>query len=34
MRGSLSDVRNIWLDLFEEYRDLGEVHFFSKIVKV
>ena len=34
MRGSLSDVRNIWLDLFEKYRDLGEVHFFSKIVKV
>ena len=34
MRGSLSDVRNIWFDLFEAYRDLSEVHFFSKIVKV
>ena len=29
-----ADVRKIWHDLFEEYRDLGEVHFFSKIVKV
>jgi len=29
-----TDVRKIWFDLFEEYRDLGEVHFFSKIVKV
>lgn len=29
-----ADVRKIWSDLFEEYRDLGEVHFFSKIVKV
>ena len=29
-----ADVRKIWFDLFEEYRDLGEVHFFSKIVKV
>lgn len=29
-----ADIRKIWLDLFEEYRDLGEVHFFSKIVKV
>ena len=28
------DVRKIWFDLGEEYRDLGEVHFFSKIVKV
>ena len=28
------DIRKIWRDLFEEYRDLGEVHFFSKIVKV
>ena len=34
MRGSLSDARRIWFDLFEEYRDLGDVHFFSKIVKV
>jgi hypothetical protein len=29
-----ADVRKIWRDLFEEYRDLGQVHFFSKIVKV
>jgi len=29
-----ADVRKIWFDLFEEYRDLSEVHFFSKIVKV
>ena len=29
-----ADVRKIWGDLFKEYRDLGEVHFFSKIVKV
>ncbi|MEK7237271.1 MAG: hypothetical protein AAB242_11645 [Nitrospirota bacterium] len=29
-----ADVRKIWFDLFDEYRDLGEVHFFSKIVKV
>ena len=29
-----ADVRKIWFDLFEEYRELGEVHFFSKIVKV
>lgn len=29
-----ADVRKIWHDLFEEYRDLSEVHFFSKIVKV
>lgn len=29
-----ADVRKIWRDLFEEYRDLSEVHFFSKIVKV
>jgi hypothetical protein len=29
-----ADVRKIWSDLFEEYRDLSEVHFFSKIVKV
>ena len=30
----LADVRKIWFDLFEDYRDLGEVHFFSKIAKV
>ena len=29
-----TDIRKIWLDLFEEYRDLSEVHFFLKIVKV
>ena len=29
-----ADVRKIWFDLFDEYRDLSEVHFFSKIVKV
>ena len=29
-----ANIRKIWFDLFEEYRDLGEVHFFSKIVKV
>ncbi len=29
-----ADVRKIWFDLFEEYRDISEVHFFSKIVKV
>jgi len=29
-----ADLRKIWRDLFEEYRDLSEVHFFSKIVKV
>ena len=29
-----ADVRKIWSDLFKEYRDLGGVHFFSKIVKV
>ena len=28
------DIRKIWHDLFDEYRDLGQVHFFSKIVKV
>lgn len=28
------DVRKIWHDLLEEYRDLGQVHYFSKIVKV
>jgi hypothetical protein len=29
-----ADVRKIWFDLFEEYRDLSDVHFFSKITKV
>ena len=29
-----ADIRKIWLDLFKEYRNLVEVHFFSKIVKV
>ena len=29
-----TDVRKIWGDLFKEYRDLGGVHFFSKVVKV
>jgi len=29
-----ADVRKIWFDIFEEYRDLREVHFFSKIIKV
>jgi hypothetical protein len=29
-----ADVRKIWLNLFKEYRDISEVHFFSKIVKV
>lgn len=29
-----ADVRKIWHDLFEEYRDLSEVHFFSKLVTV
>jgi hypothetical protein len=29
-----ADVRKIWSNLFEEYRDIGEVHFFSKIAKV
>jgi hypothetical protein len=29
-----ADIRKIWFDLFEEYRNLVEVHFFSKIVKV
>ena len=28
-----ADIRKIWGDLFKEYRDLGGVHFFSKIVK-
>jgi hypothetical protein len=26
-----ADVRKIWSNLFEEYRDISEVHFFSKI---
>ena len=29
-----ADIRKIWFDLFEEYRNLVDVHFFSKIVKV
>ena len=29
-----ADIRRIWSDLFKEYRDLGGVHFFSKIAKV
>jgi hypothetical protein len=29
-----ADIRKIWFDLFEEYRKLIDVHFFSKIVKV
>jgi hypothetical protein len=29
-----ADIRKIWSDLFKEYRDLGGMHFFSKIVKV
>jgi len=29
-----ADIRKIWFDLFEEYRNLIDVHFFSKIVKV
>ena len=29
-----ADVRKIWFDLFDEYRDISDVHFFSKIVKV
>jgi len=29
-----ADIRKIWFDLFEEYRNLVEVHFFSKVVKV
>ena len=29
-----ADIRKIWVDLFEEYRNLVGVHFFSKIVKV
>jgi hypothetical protein len=30
----LADIRKIWSDIFKEYRDLGGVHFFSKIAKV
>ena len=26
-----ADVRKIWVNLFKDYRDLGGVHFFSKI---
>ena len=29
-----TNVRKIWSSLFEEYRDISEVHFFSKIAKV
>jgi hypothetical protein len=29
-----ADVRKIWSNLFEEYGDIGEVHFFSKVAKV
>ncbi|HEY6288483.1 MAG TPA: hypothetical protein VIW48_03470 [Nitrospiraceae bacterium] len=29
-----ADIRKIWFDLFEEYRNLVGVHFFSKIAKV
>jgi hypothetical protein len=29
-----AEIRRIWSDLFKEYRDLGGVHFFSKIAKV
>jgi hypothetical protein len=29
-----ADIRKIWSALFEEYRNLVGVHFFSKIVKV
>lgn len=29
-----ADIRKIWSDLFKEYRNLVNVHFFSKIVKV
>ena len=30
----LADIRKIWSDIFKEYRDLGGVHFLSKIAKV
>lgn len=29
-----ADIRKIWSDLFKEYRNLVNVHFFSKFVKV
>ena len=29
-----ADIRKIWSDLFKEYRNLVDVHFFSKIAKV
>jgi len=29
-----ADVRKIWSTLFAEYRDIEEMHFFSKIAKV
>jgi hypothetical protein len=29
-----ADIRKIWFDLFKEYRNVVEVHFFSKIAKV
>jgi hypothetical protein len=29
-----ADIRKVWSDLFKEYRNLVNVHFFSKIVKV
>ena len=29
-----ADIRKVWFDLFEEYRDLSEVHFFVKIATV
>jgi len=29
-----ADIRKIWFDLFKEYRNLVDVHFFSKIAKV
>ena len=29
-----ADVQKIWHDLFDEYRDLSQAHFFSKIVKM
>jgi hypothetical protein len=29
-----ADIRKIWSDLFKEYHNLVDVHFFSKIVKV
>jgi len=29
-----ADIRKIWADLFKEYRNLVDVHFFSKLVKV